>query len=1534
MGDPEYIEEGFDLLSDEQIISDEVYENIINIEDEFIIYFKDDRKFIGKISDIDDVDNIITIIDEVNNFIKLKTKEGFILLKTTDYEIIDIEKVIEFTKEEEEEEFDDLIVEQLKQDIYPEINFETIEKEIKGYSYTNYEKREILLSSIVDSFNIYDNKLFISEFSESLDVLLSLKENDVNNYLNTYLDIPFWLTPISLNYKKVYSEEVETKEIIKPNVIVNGCYDELIKLYNIKQNANNYIDFMKQSYNDTFYPTQNIETDTGYQTEYEGSYLMNMEDFEIDYRKTMNEIYFNDIEGDKQLLINKETINFNRFILYPNKYYNLNYNIDIYNTKISLQEKIYYNHILKNQDYKKELGDALNTDIVNNSLDSTEHVYDNNKILIFKTLEKIDQKLFLEKMGEKLPTIKELLEDIDIPIYNYLDVEKLLLQYDINNSDMTIKDKEYINDKIKISLSKLKKNKYPIKKSDNIDTNVIKRSPSKNVKLIKDFIYKELNINTKNYYLEKFIDKYTKTKGDSNWLYSIYTDEQLICKHHKLSCKITNDNKAYGSLIDSWGGEIKDGIIYCKNCGEYLAPEDFSVLEGFEGDKPIQNKAIIEQKQVDVYADLSQNELNDIKLIKLLSINIGINLIDNDIIDILKLYKLIDDEKIADERYQKINIMKVNYPKLIDSKSKLSLKKYKKLQVTIGNYLKDSNKVIFFYCCILIFIQINIPGYVNSLDDSGLLNLKNPDFLKLLAEKNSDIIDKNGVKLILKKINTLSKSLDNPIWNNCKIFIKEYTNPSVLKPEDQIINSIIYILSPFYPILMNKINNYYTNNISGNIGFIKNYWNTYKPLPSNKLVLKVNSQLNDKEMEEKNKKYYLKQNLIDYTLENISNIKNINDKEPVYKNYKIKISDIMNNPSFERLYNYVIYLHGTHINSPYINLLINRFIDTIDNKNKTQILAIFSREGWNKETLSFKGDKISIIKLKNTMVQVINYYKQTNLDDINNNDHVVFNNVKLTFINTLPKRIYVSIPEDIFKNMNRDVLLEKLKNKYCYDKYDNIIINDSNINHSISIHYDSNKMISACMKPITDKNVQTIIYKLNESKSLQPIYKYDNSIVKIFYEKRIIDYINLNPILKKDKTFKDLYEISLNIIKETGEDGREYNEIYKSIKTETNDMIDEIIDFIKTYPKLDEILKNLNETTSIFGKDYINLKNLIYPLKPGDEGYNANFPLEGLNNSQYQYFTNYIFRTTSSIVNQRGNDIIIPKWWKMTDYYHILMQDFLNDNYLVNHNDIFITMKNKNTYSKYFENNIYFEKFFDYIRQFSNHTDILKGVDKSKFNKERSERLQKYRFVKLLHKFIDYIETLTDDETEESIESSVLYKSLSDEHDYSLTDSIDVLSMYLIELIIDILQEYNDPTWIMNINNKRLMEKLSVQKEREKLEITSKLDKMDANERYVHVQKQNIGAVVWFKDAEEAHKKYINSEEFKQSTLKEREEYFKNLYKQSAPELDVIQSEGLGEVNVNLSPQNEPEQEGYDYDYDVDNDDDNDDNDEIDDDDI
>ena len=142
------------------------------------------------------------------------------------------------------------------------------------------------------------------------------------------------------------------------------------------------------------------------------------------------------------------------------------------------------------------------------------------------------------------------------------------------------------------------------------------------------------------------------------------------------------------------------------------------------------------------------------------------------------------------------------------------------------------------------------------------------------------------------------------------------------------------------------------------------------------------------------------------------------------------------------------------------------------------------------------------------------------------------------------------------------------------------------------------------------------------------------------------------------------------------------------------------------------------------------------------------------------------------------------------------------------------------------------------------------------------------------------------------------------------------LSDYFIELLIDIIQEYVDPTWIQTINDNKLREKLSLQKEREKLDLTNKLDKMDANQRYVYVQKQNIGAVNWFKNAEQSHQEYINSEEFKQNTLKERLEYLKNIYNQNSNEIDVMKIQGI-DVDVNL-PDIQQAEEGYYNEQDID----------------
>lgn len=1514
--DTSNIDSDFDISIEKVEIQTSIYDNNINIDDELIIFFKQDE-FYGKVIEIDDIDKIITLEDELNNFVKLKTDDYLNILLTTDeYEIIDIEKVLELTEKQQEQEFDDIIVETLKNDIYPEIKLETVEKQIKDYEYTKYQQKEILLSSIIDSLDVYDNKNMIADLSDNLEVLLSIPEKTELNYLSKYNKIPYWILPVSTGYKKVYSDggnSITEKTVEKPNIIYNQYVEQTKNKVSLEK-ATDYFDYLQKTFNSDSEPVQYVKT-SGYCDEYNGKFLMNFQDFNIDSRKTRNSIEFNDKQGINKTIIKDEKMCFDRFILFPKKYLNLNFKSNIDDETLTLKQKLYNYKQINLQDYKECLKEALDKDTIFCNLDDDTINYDKDKIIIFKTTENLSKKDFFDKIKQKFPSIPQILDEFNIPIYNYLDLNKLLFQYNINDRDFSVDDKEYVNKLIKKSVKDVKQKKYNFEKYIQQKKIKIDRNPIQDAINIKNILYRETNIIKKNYYMNKFIDKYTKTKLNSNWLHSIYTGEPILCKHYKTSCKTTTDKHAYTSLIENWAGNTIDGIVYCKNCNEYLAPEDFSLLEGFDGDKPIQTKEVIKQDVIDEFSELSSIEINDIKLIKLLSVNIGINIKDSDILDIIKLYKLCNNDDLADSRYQKVNTIKQSYPTLIDAKQKVSNDKFIKLQNKIKNYIHDSNKVIFLYCCILILVQINVPGYQNVSEDKETLNINDKNFLKLLSESDKQLINVSGVNLIFNKIKALSTSFKNSkLWKNCNIFISEEKNPSVLKPQTQIQNTIIYILSPYFPLIMSKIKNYYNTNVIDKQTYLKKYWNTYKPLPNNKLVSSINNSLNTPEILEQNKKYFIKLNLVEYALENINKLVDINDGDPIYKQYSIKISDIMNNSSFERLYNYTIYLHGNHDNSDYINNLINRFIDTIDAKNKPIITQIFEKNGYDKSSMKFKHDSIKFNQMKKILLEIVEYYKLQNKTDIETNDHEIFNNIKLPFINTLPKRIYNDKSDDVFSNINSEELLEKFKNKFCYDINKNIIKNTDNIVHLLSPEYSINKIIPECSSELDDKNIKQLTTKLYTLNKLQPIYVLDVSVKKEYYVDRIYNFINKNQKLLKDENLLNLYDISNNIINESGDDGRHYDEVYKNIKSDTKQKINDIIEFIESYEKLIPTLKKLNTTKNIFGNNYNIIKNMFYPPKPGDDGYDENKIETGLTNNMIEYYIDYIFRLTSSISNYRNADGFLPTWWGMSDYNHLNFIEFLRKNDMVYHNEIFLpSTLQKNSYKKYFTKHLYFKNLFDYIKSTSDDIYLLKGKKDTLFNKDRSERLQKYVFVNLLKNIIVYIEKLSDQNSKEYQSLNIIYNS---SNGYSIDECIEVLSDYFIELLIDIIQEYVDPTWIQTINENKLREKLSLQKEREKLDLTNKLDKMDANQRYVYVQKQNIGAVNWFKNAEQSHQEYINSEEFKQNTLKERLEYLKNIYNQNSNEIDAMKIQGM-DVDVNL-PDIQQQEEGYYNEQDID----------------
>lgn len=1500
----------FDISQNIPIIDSQVYETNANIDDTFIIYFKKEELYIGNVVEINDVDSQIVLVNDINDIVKIKIDEqSNLLLQTDTYSIIDIEKVSEFTEQEEKKDFDDLIVETLKRDIYPEINFQTVEKTYQEYEYTTYEQNQILLSTIIDSFDIHDNKQIIAELSQNLQGILSEKEKRENSYLSDEQHIPHWLCPISTNYKRIYDEEEDGKIIDKPFIVIGQDYEnkQLVDIYNTSTNLFDRIS--KEFYNE-FNPTQVVDETIGLFVNYAGNYYMNPKDFSIDQRKTRNSYIYYDSDGYTQTILDEEFFGLDSLYMYPNKYFHMNIKFNMTNLSIPLKTKIDLYNLSKSTDIQKSFNDIYSDGIVNVDI-SNPQTYSNKKVIAYKT-NTINVKDASKQLKKALPSIKDILEDVDIPIYNYKDVDYLLIQYDITHNHMTVEDKQYINELIKKSLESKKQVKLQSKPSK--QKQPIPYNPIVDIQTIKKLIFQLTNIPLKNYYLDKFIDKYTKTSVNSNWLLNVYTGEPLLCKHYKTSCKITTDKQAYDSLIDNWAGETIDGIVYCKHCQEYITHEDFSLLEGFAGDKPIQTKEIIQQTEVDELSLLTNTQRNDMKLIRMLSVNVGVDITDEDSIHIIQLYKLIDNDKLADARYKQPNVTNESYPSLVNAKSKVSKEKFKKLKQSIKRYIYDSNKVMFFYVCLLILIQTNVPGYKNTPEGGELLNLKSEDFLLSLSNPSTiDILDP-GIKLLVKKIRDLSKNLKGPLWKHCGIFVDEYKNPSIRqKPENQIKHTIQYILSPYYPSIVKKIKTYYINNVSNSVQFLKPYWKTFKPLPDGKLIVDIRNQLNDPEQVKKDKAYYLQKNLIDYMLENSARLIDINSVKLLYEQYSIKLSDIMINPSFYRLYRYTIYLYGIHENSNYINLLIDRFIQTVGKTHKQHVQSIFEKGGWNPLNLSFRTSSIDFSKLKKILVSVINYYKQYDKINIELNDHVIFTNVQLMYLATWPKRIYESDSGNIFSTIDNERLLEKLKKRYCYDNTGKLIINDKHVEHFVSLELPFNKMMTNCSTMIQDISVKKLIYQIHSQTKLEPIYPYIQKSSLYDYTLRLLSFINENDI--KDVSIQNLGESTMNQL-ESPIDETMIIDIYKQIQIETESNLFDFIDFIRSSEQLNQALQSMKSTQTIFGNNFEMIQYLFYPPEPGDANYNQKYPFIELSSDLINVFYEYIVETTSIISNQRPVDSHIPNWWKLSN--ELSLKEFLQETFLVNHNETYLPVKEKYSYKTYSDKSIYFEKLINNI-SIVNLSNYLQGSTQriSMFSEDRCMRIKQYYFVKLFHEIQTFVEQLMDD-------SSLLYAQLSSEFssmgdEYSIEDCYQTLSKYIIEQVIHILQQYNDPTWIINIDQQRLNEQLSLQKEREKLQLTNKLDQMDANQRYVYVQKQSIGAVNWFKDASEGNQSYIQSEEFKQKTLEERLEYFKMLQQSGQVVSDVLQSEQLGDVNSNFAVNQPEEEQGYYNVQDIDN---------------
>ena len=258
-------------MEDENIIdydeTNNVYDKVFDIGDMFLIVI-DDNESIAKVKNIEyDLKNVTFVIDEIDVNFKIDDNDN-IILKTEDYTIIDIEKIISF----EFEGLDSMINTLLTRDIYSELEIKT--EEIKQYIYTDVEKRESLISSLIISMKIYEDSFKIKNISNISQVFIDMIENMDDKSLEQFQEIndfnrdkvlPYWLIPVVTDIKRLYLDDPEP--IVEDDILVVDFieeYNEIEKIYNSENSYQNVLNI----YNNTKYrPLQNLYIENGLKLE-------------------------------------------------------------------------------------------------------------------------------------------------------------------------------------------------------------------------------------------------------------------------------------------------------------------------------------------------------------------------------------------------------------------------------------------------------------------------------------------------------------------------------------------------------------------------------------------------------------------------------------------------------------------------------------------------------------------------------------------------------------------------------------------------------------------------------------------------------------------------------------------------------------------------------------------------------------------------------------------------------------------------------------------------------------------------------------------------------------------------------------------------------------------------------------------------------------------------------------------------------------------------------------------------------------------
>jgi len=1121
-----------------------------------ILLVSRETPFICKVETIDEIDKKVNLSDKNDKiFIFSYDDFGNLLNETEDYIALEIIKVKEISE-----------VGQYKRE-REEIDFETIIKQDSEKEYSETIMKDDLLSSLIKLYDCYDNEHKIEKIYNMVLIYTELigkhkiykKEDIIRNYLVPIFgnDIQIYLDQGLENIQESieannFSTDSNYTNIIKNNILHANPF--------IHKEGNGYL--TDQYIGDTLKECSLTSTCSGLNGDYIYDERRTKKPLKIP-RETFNqrnESYTEIIEvipSDSILITGILEQPFDKF------YYNFipelfdsftlyeKTNIDDYWSKLNLTNRAKFKNLSMIDNLA--LVDSLKPEINDFISHNFNEIVDDDKLSTI-----LDQNLKNEN------DIIDLLTQSENSRYllNMNNIHNILFKYNINYKNINDISKKKIITLLEDNISeyigdykdKYKREVKPIKTRKKPLTNV------KRVQLVYDYIFTLLSEETKNELLKEFINKFLRSSDkileDPNYLYNKYSNKKLLCKHYLYSIEIRNSNKIFNTLLTKFGLPPRDGAIYCNVCGEFLCPQELSILEGFSGDVPIKSsESMISQENENLREKIEEKiekKSDIVNYITIMANMIGVTMLDEDIYLILLSYDYLDHNILADTRYKLTGVSDTDIHPMVnkllkenkeldkkekDSKKKEKLKKKRtKIMSEFQEWLKNTNKLLIILSLVSLFIQTAIPVY----------SIRRDIHFKVL-EVNETIND-NTINFIITKFKGVSQKYKSDSLMQSIIEILNDNDAETI--EEQFKRTINYCNSPVFSLFLERKLNYKIFIKSEERKYLKQEWATFRPLSKNKLSILVNEYLNSLKIDS-----YLRKIYGGPLIENISMIRSIEELNSVTISQKLALPtiNILQNSTFRKLFRYTISCYGRHESNILINLFFQNLLETSDKPE--ELKNIMNSNGWRSDTQSFPKLSFKILREK-VIPDIFAIYNRDNNEidtcfnlekSCNEYIHNSVNNYDLHQLNTYPKRIYKYSPPNVFpkssfKELNKE-MINKLFSKYKLDTLGDIVDNYEDINYLNDYLLEtpeSNKLEIINEGKLITKNYDNfkliLLYKQTKNlliyNPIQPIAKYN---IEEYERNKIISYTDtrllkfLNNIVKKFKTMnEDIFKTEID----------------------------------------------------------------------------------------------------------------------------------------------------------------------------------------------------------------------------------------------------------------------------------------------------------------------------------------------------------------------------------------------------------------------